>query len=314
MSLAICMSPTKEVPSFLPSRHPGFSGKSMRTTDNTATAGRSALLFDQDSVLQSTPVEIILEVFKHLDLKTAFRLGRVNKAFHAILKEFRVSILLSIMKTEFSPFAGLLQVVKASPLDLDDPWGTWLGKRVRRNNKILCEGAALPKDLFFYGSEPKCREVVLSDSDVNHLLEVCRVVKGWERIFPQHRFQASPVATRSLTDQENERLRRALYTWMRYSYYFHADLRRPNLYIPAGNDLRANFLRILSNSELRELKDLWLTVEDIVELKLCPSTDNVCINAVSIPATSADDASDLNLPGLSAVREPCSSHWMGGPA
>ncbi|ERS94966.1 hypothetical protein HMPREF1624_08678 [Sporothrix schenckii ATCC 58251] len=85
--------------------------------------------------------------------------------------------------------------------------------------------------------------------------------------------------TRSLTSRENFRLRRALYHWMRYAYYFHGDLVRPNVFVPSGRDIRINQLRSLSNSELGELKDLWRTVEDIIELTMCPSIANVRIGA-----------------------------------
>ncbi|CAK7272194.1 hypothetical protein SEPCBS57363_005008 [Sporothrix epigloea] len=85
--------------------------------------------------------------------------------------------------------------------------------------------------------------------------------------------------TRTLTRQENYRLRRALYNWMRFAYYFHGDLPRPSLSFPLGNDVRLNQLRALPNSELGELRDLWRTVEDIVELEICPSIANVRIGA-----------------------------------
>ncbi|CAK7230333.1 hypothetical protein SCUCBS95973_007536 [Sporothrix curviconia] len=124
-----------------------------------------------------------------------------------------------------------------------------------------------------------CAEVKIENTDIDRVLAVCRVVKGWERVFPQHRFNASPTMTRSLTHRENFRLRRALYNWMRYAYYFHGDLPRPNLFAPSGRDIRINQLRALSNSELGELKDLWRTVEDIIELTMCPSIANVRIGA-----------------------------------
>lgn len=243
--------------------------------------GSAALLFERDSVLESTPVEIILEVFKYLDLQTAFRLARVNRAFSAIFREFRVSILLPILESEFAPFSGLLQVIKASPWDLDDSWSVCVDKGVRRNNTVLCERGRLVNARGPYAPDVVGREVSLLDYEMTKILEVCKVVKGWERIFPQHRFHDSPLCARILTQAENERLRRALYHWMRYAYYFHGNLERPDSHVP----VHARFLRALSNSELRELKDLWLTVRDIVEHKLCPSIDKVNVLAVSCPHT-----------------------------
>jgi len=236
-------------------------------------------LGDASAVLDRIPVEVLVEVFKHLDLTTAFSLTLASKRFAAIFAAHRASIILPIVKREFSPFDSLLQVIKMSPEDLRDPWGTWLDKRISRKNVVLCVGGRLPKNCLASTSGVCCKETTFENSDTARILGVCKVVRGWERIFPQHRFNASPLSTRSLVPHENERLRGALYAWMRYAYYFHGDLPRPNLYVPSGRDMRVNQLRVMSNSQLRELRDLWLTVEDIIELKLCPSIDNVRIGA-----------------------------------
>ena len=232
------------------------------------------------SVFERTPVEVFVEVFRHLDLGTAFNFAQTNKRFSSIFARYRRSIILPIVAREFSPLRGLLQVIKARPEDLSTSWGTWLDKRIRHNNAVLCEGASLPTEAHPDAVRPSSLEVVLDDFDLERILAVCKVVRGWERVFPQHRFAAHPSSTRSLLPHENHRLRRSLYVWMRYSFYFHGDLPRPNTSFPAGRDMRINQLRVLSNSELRELRDLWSTVQDIVRLKLCPSVAIVRSNAV----------------------------------
>ena len=232
-------------------------------------------------VLDRTPVEVLVEVFTHLDMTGAHSLAATNWRFACIFAANRTAIVLRIAEVEFTPFDGLLQVVKASASDLSVPWGTWLDKRVRRKNAVLCPGGTLPEAYASRIPGPKVShaEVRFEEWDLDKLLSVCRVVRGWERMFPQHRFNASPSMTRSLSPREGFRLRRALYTWMRYAFYFHGDLPRPNLFLPAGRDMRINQLRVLPNSQLSELKDLWITVEDIVKLKVCPSIDNVRIGA-----------------------------------
>ena len=90
------------------------------------------------AVIDRIPVEVFVEVFQHLDLKSAFALASSNKRFATIMKTHRCAIILRIVKEEFCPFDGLLQVVKASPEDLCFPWGTWLDKRVCRKNTVLC--------------------------------------------------------------------------------------------------------------------------------------------------------------------------------
>ena len=230
------------------------------------------------AVFELTPVEVFLEVFKLLDLATAFSLSMTNKRFASIFARYKASVVLSIVAKEFTPFRGLLQVVKAKPDDLLTPWGTWLDKRVRHNKVILCDGG-LPSDTPDAACPP-IQEVYLDDSDVEKILALCKVVRGWERIFPQHHFDFNPSLTRSLLPEENHRLRNSLYIWMRYSFYFHGDLPRPNTFFPDGRDVRVNQLRILPNSELRGLRDLWSTVQSTIRRKLCPSIAIVRSNAV----------------------------------
>lgn len=242
-------------------------------------------------VLSRTPVEVLVQVFLHLDMASAHNLAATSLRFATIFTTNRTAIVLHIARREFTPFDGLLQAVKASPVDMCTPWGTWLDKKIRRKNTVLCPGGTVPNVQTLSRIAPA--EVQFGDWDVDKLLDVCRVVRGWERIFPQHRFNASPAMTRSLTPREAVRLRRALYTWMRYAFYFHGDLPRPNIYCPAGRDVRINFLRALSNTQLGALKDLWITVEDIVELNVCPSIDNVQMSVDGLDDIEDKDAARI---------------------
>lgn len=275
------------------------------------------------SALDRAPVEVLVDVFQHLDLQAAFSLAATNKRLDNIFARNRAVIVLHIVQREFSPLNGLLQVVKASPADLAVPWGTWLDKRIRRKNVVLCPGGVLGVDRRTSGSlaaslvNVRCAEAEITNADIDRILDVCRIVRGWERIFPQHRFNASPLLTRSLSARENFRLRRALYNWMRYAYYFHGDLPRPNVFVPAGRDVRINQLRALGNSQLGELTDLWRTVEDIIELSLCPSVDIIRIGAVcfllSPLETHATGWLTLII-GLSDIREGCGHDRLGRAA
>jgi len=276
-------------------------------TDMPVVVSPSSTAFGVAAVFERTPVEVFVEVFKHLDLNAAFRLARTNKRFASIFSRHKTSIILPIVANEFGPFRGLLQVVTMDEKDLATPWDTWLDKRIRRNNMVLCEGGLLPLDLPPDLVRPFPLEYVLGDADMERILAVCKVVRGWERIFPQHRFDARPTSTRSLLPHENYRLRSSLYTWMRYSFYFHGDLPRPNTFFPAGRDIRINQLRVLSNSELRELGDLWSTVQDIIRLKLCPSIALVRSNAVGGTTTNpgegvANHGQDFQLSYRDAAR------------
>jgi len=286
MALAICLSPPRRpfkepLSPDIPESDPDFGENFMLSDSRVERTAVSATAAAPASVVDDIPVEVLVEIFRLLRLGDAFSLAATSRRFARVFELHKVPIVLSIIRAEFSPFNSLLQVVKASAEDARVEWGTWLDKRVRYKNTVLCEGGRLPAGMALSKSAVRCAEATINDGDLQRIIQVCKVVRGWERRFPQHRFHSWPSSTRSLNARENERLRAALYNWMRYAYYFHGDLPRPNRWVPAGRDVRLNQLRMLSNSQLRELKDLWLTVEDIVELRLCPSIDNVRLGAVS---------------------------------
>lgn len=284
MSFAVCLSPTQGPLPHKRERPRGFidpaPSKPVRYATDGSTIASIPARGTATKALELVPTEVFVEIYKHLNLSSALSLAATSRRAAAVFRSYRTSIVLEVIQEEFSPAEELLQLVAMSPCDLQTPWGTWLNKPLRRHKTLLCEGGTLPEGWPAATGEHSSRDMQLQDEHVERLIATCKVVKGWERLYPQYRFHDVPLSKRSLTATESERLRRALYAWMRYAYYFHGDLPRPLPYIATGTDVRINQLRCLPNRRLRELQDLWMTVQDVIEVKLCPSIETIRVNTV----------------------------------
>ncbi|KUI62183.1 hypothetical protein VP1G_09301 [Cytospora mali] len=219
------------------------------------------------------PVELILKMLESTDLRSAFSFARTNKAFKGIWDGNRAQIIMSILKSELSPFDDLLQVVVSQPDDINIPLGPCLRRRIYHVNKLCCEGE-IPRP----GEEEHALlpPIVLTEKHFDRLLHLFKVIKDWEQLFPRYRF-GSASDCRELHPHESERLRAAIYRWMSYAYFFHGTLPRPNQFVPQkySTDIRCKQFRLLSDVELHELNDLWETVQKMVQCHICPSTEMV---------------------------------------
>lgn len=225
------------------------------------------------------PIELILKMIELADLKSAFNFARTNKAFKRVWDGNREHLIMSILKTEMSPFDDLLQVVVSKPGDMNMPLGPCLRRRIYHVNKLCCEGE-FPR----LGEEAHAilPPIVLAEGHFDRLLHLFGVVKGWEQIFPRYRF-GSASDCRALRPCESRRLRSAMYRWISYAHFFHGELPRPNNFVPQkySTDVRCKRLRLLSDVELHELNDLWETVQKMVQYNICPSTEKVLKEMVS---------------------------------
>ncbi|TDZ40354.1 hypothetical protein CTRI78_v010307 [Colletotrichum trifolii] len=249
--------------------------------------------------LEGLPVEMILDIYKQLDIGSIFSLGQVNTLFHGLLKRNKAAILLPVLQQEFSPFAELLQVYTASDQDLSLYGATFQPRRVifRRfpgdtAGLVLSRGGMpsstvlAPEQVMFNAilsngkptstlSLPAPQLVALTDGDLPSLLQCCRVVRQWEELYPQLHWFSIPEDCRQLTDSEKFKLRRALYRWWLYAFYFHGELPRPRGGQPEAfvNDIRNSHMRIHSTCELLEIRDIFEAGKALVRHYIFPNLE-----------------------------------------
>ncbi|KAL0940663.1 F-box domain protein [Colletotrichum truncatum] len=249
--------------------------------------------------LEGLPIEIILDIYQQLDVCSIFSLGQVNTLFHGLLKRNKAAILLPVLQREFSPFTELLQIYTASEQDLSQYGDTFQPRRVvfRRfpgdlTGVILSRGgvhtnyAPFSEHVLFTGSLsngkppstnvlPAPRSVALVDRDLDSMLRHCLVVRRWEELYPQLHWFSTPEDCRQLDDSEKFKLRRALYRWWLYAFYFHGELPRPRSGGPEPfvNDVRTSQMRFHPTRELMEMKDLFTSVKILVRHYVYPNLE-----------------------------------------
>ncbi|KIE01130.1 F-box domain protein, partial [Metarhizium majus ARSEF 297] len=246
--------------------------------------------------LAGLPVEILLDIYQHLDLQSTLELSLTNTEFFLFFQRRKVDILLPILMRDFSPFDEFVQVYTASAEDIASgglykPRKVVLHRFAGDKGVVLSDGISLPSltgnpvganftqvthsrhALKASGSSPDT--VHLTAVDVDGLLKQCRIVREWEGLFPQMRWFHQPEGCRFLRPHEQVRFRRALYRWWLYGIYFHGDFPRPRVGHPEPfvDDIRTSQMRRHSTGELMELMDFLETVKDMILQYICPRLD-----------------------------------------
>ncbi|PHH65417.1 hypothetical protein CDD81_2521 [Ophiocordyceps australis] len=248
--------------------------------------------------LASVPIEILLEIYRHLDLDSVFKICLTSKSFQAFFEPRKALVLIPILEREFSPFAELLQVYTASPNDVDVQSQRCKPRRIAFRRFIGDQGIVLNH---LTASQPVCSEkqedgfyavvgcpsrnpqfqtretktTLLTEADLRPLMQMCQLVRKWEELFPHMRWFHEPENCRFLRAHEQFRFRRALYRWWLYGIYFHGDHPRPRIGHPQpfASDVRISQMRLHSTAELLELMDLLETVKDVIFNYICPRLD-----------------------------------------
>ncbi|KAF4120949.1 F-box domain protein [Geosmithia morbida] len=251
-------------------------------------------------VLAGLPMEILLDIYRHLDIGSIYQLSLASKFFHELFSNQKIAILLPALVRDFSPLDELLQVYTASADDLGSTYGALYKPRrvvfkrfAGDSGLILATGPSTssqgqqqpPPQRSFANvvngrrpggsANPAFRTVTMSSKDIAPLLKLCQLVLKWEELFPSMRWFYQPESCRSLRQHEKERFRRAFYCWWLYGIYFHGNFPRPRIGLPEphADDIRTSLLRYRSTSELLELMDLVETMKDVILHYICPRLD-----------------------------------------
>lgn len=243
--------------------------------------------------LTGLPMEILLDIYRHLDISSIYDLSLASRFFYRLLSHKKATILLPALIREFSPLDELLQVYTASADDLSSTYGAaYMPRRVIFKRFVGDPGIVLASGSNAVQPQggvtqmvnsrrpggpvtPGTRTVVLTEKDFAPLLKHCQLVRKWEELFPSMRWFYEPESCRSLRIHEKERFRRAFYRWWLYGIYFHRDLPRPRIGLPEPlvDDIRTIQMRHHSTSELLELMDLVETMKDVILHYICPRLD-----------------------------------------
>lgn len=120
------------------------------------------------------------------------------------------------------------------------------------------------------------RSVPSSLALLHQLLEVGRVAKKWEDIYPVKKWKHNFCDRRLLTSSERHTLRRAIYRLWLYSRAFH-NARYPRTTRMHRHNLleRAELLHNWSTAELAEMEDVRQVIRDVLQNHICPSNGTI---------------------------------------
>ncbi|KAK3387242.1 hypothetical protein B0H63DRAFT_154092 [Podospora didyma] len=246
--------------------------------------------------LDGLPVEVLIEILSNLDFDSLIEMTHVNKRFKRLFETNWAAVLIPILKQDFSPAEYFFRVFDVCAPNIVMAFNKFHDGDVRFDGQLVCSRSpevvkstrsGRRHDSHGARCDDDDQEVTdrwltnLSSKDgLAVVLKACRAVKQWEREFQRLRFVRHPEHSRILHAHERERLRQSLYLWWRFARYFHSschfegteDVHRFWLRRPDSPDVRCNYLRQFSTTQLHELWDMWETIRAAVSREVCPST------------------------------------------
>ncbi|WEW56370.1 hypothetical protein PRK78_001813 [Emydomyces testavorans] len=188
--------------------------------------------------------ELVLHVFYSCDsIADVLNLSLTCRRFHGIFSASqKLLILANAAETEYGPLHEVIQLVT--------------------------QNASQPAHI--------TRQAPMSINLLEQIIQVGRVAKKWEAIYPIKKWKVDYENRRLLTDMERFHLRRAIYRLWLYSRAFHSpSFPRTSRVIPFVVRERAELLHNWSTSELAEIEDVRLVIRDVVQNHICPSNGTI---------------------------------------
>ncbi|KAI1932387.1 hypothetical protein LOZ58_000787 [Ophidiomyces ophidiicola] len=188
--------------------------------------------------------ELVLHVFYSCDsIADVFNLSQTCRRFYAIFNASqRLPILANAAEAEYGPTHEIIQLVT--------------------------QNASQPAH--------NIRNANMSLSLLKQILQVGRVAKKWEEIYPIKKWKVDYENRRVLDRLERFHLRRAIYRLWLYSRAFHSpSFPRTSRSVPLVIRERAELLHNWSSNELAEMEDVRLIMRDVVQHHICPSNGTI---------------------------------------
>ncbi|RYO86512.1 hypothetical protein DL762_004704 [Monosporascus cannonballus] len=260
---------------------------------NSNTPGRG--------ILESLPVELILEIMKTMSPRDLSRLALLSKKLYAIFKENQATVMSSILLAR-PEFETMLYLYTAD--DRDFVPGQMLHSRIIDFDAGNESGAIInflsANATRGDGDTVSPEKKKLNTWDLIELWKWTKVIDWWVELYPTLRWRDHPEDRRCLRSHEEARLRKAVARWWLYAWYFHGVHYR-DLYLPHKwrNDKRLHHIRVMSTREICELEDLWGLMFETVSRDLCSSPERVRVGkrayAVELVPWGSEDGRHNNI-------------------
>ncbi|KAL4748882.1 hypothetical protein BDW72DRAFT_205298 [Aspergillus terricola var. indicus] len=188
--------------------------------------------------------ELLLHIFRSCDtVSDVLNLAAMCRRFRDVFNRLnRLPILMDAAEMEFGPVDDIIQ--------------------------IATHNTSQPAHLF--------RTAPLTASLLKQIVQIGRAAQTWATIYPVKKWKLDYENRRSLTDEEQFRLRRAIYRLWLYHRAFHRreyDRYSRNLLNTVVE--RAQLLHNWTTSELADIEDLRTVIGDVVQNHICPSNGTI---------------------------------------
>ncbi|EED21652.1 F-box domain protein [Talaromyces stipitatus ATCC 10500] len=185
-----------------------------------------------------------LQIFRsNNSISDVVNLASTNRRLRQVFaSSSRVTILMNVADAEFGPIHDIIQ--------------------------LITQNASQPAHLIRSASQ--------SDALLKQVVRIGRVAQKWEVIYPLKKWKSDYENRRLLTDEERFRLRRAIYRLWLYNRAFHTSQydrfsRRLRPVVVERSQLLHNW----STSELAEIEDVRMVIQDVVQNHICPSNGSI---------------------------------------
>ncbi|EEP79273.1 conserved hypothetical protein [Uncinocarpus reesii 1704] len=188
--------------------------------------------------------ELVLHVFYSCDsIADVLNLSQTCRRFHGIFSASqKIPLLANAAEAEYGPLHEAIQLVT--------------------------QNASQPAQ--------SIRQAPMSVNLLEQIVQVGRVAKRWEEIYPIKKWKFDYENRRLLTDTERFYLRRAIYRLWLYSRAFHnPSFPRTSRSVPFIVRERSQLLHNWSTSELAEIEDVRGIIRAVVQNHICPSNGTI---------------------------------------
>ncbi|PGH33796.1 hypothetical protein GX50_03365 [[Emmonsia] crescens] len=195
-------------------------------------------------LLDTLATELLLQIFHSCNsIADVLNLSLTCRRLHGIFSASqKLPILANAAEAEFGPLEEIVQ--------------------------LITQNASQPAHV--------SRDAPISLSLIQQAVEVGRVAKKWEEIYPIKKWKVDFENRRVLDVRERFVLRRATYRLWLYSKAFHCQLfPRTSRTLPSIVHERAELLHNWSTNELAEIEDFRLVMREVVQNQICPSNETI---------------------------------------
>ncbi|KAI1323837.1 hypothetical protein F5Y16DRAFT_329886 [Xylariaceae sp. FL0255] len=232
--------------------------------------------------IYGVPIDVMITLISYMKIRDVVRFIQTCTAYHNLYLEHKPHILLAILR-QLPEHDLLLFLHTARPKDMLP--GRMLHPRTISFDfgvQQLESGYTARKTTFLLktpvaweGKRLICpKKYWFRYGDLMGIMKNVDVIDWWVDHYPRFHWREKETIKdrRLLTANEDARLRRAIARWWLYSFYFHdqswRDRATPKRF---DEDPRLHHIRVLTTSEIFELKDLWTKVYELVSNDVCSS-------------------------------------------